>query len=279
MLVNVERARRLMEEGGLDGLVATTAANVYYLTGLWSRSLFMFPLEAQVYAVAAGPELSRRAVVVTKGDVDTAMECFPGVEIINYGPFHRYAASGVHLTPEEARLRELAVDREPKGDALEGLVAALEETGLTEGVIGLDERGINPSYAAELKKRHPRLETKPASSLFTSIRMVKTPEEIRRLRGAVEVTEKAMLRAVGVAREGVTEAELAREFDRAVIDQGAEPLFTGLRIVRLTAFGQVRAGETPLRRETRVIQLTDRMDFLCNRGFRRPVRTKSQAIR
>jgi len=252
MLVNVERAQRLMEEEGLDGLVATTAPNVYYLSGLWSRSLFMWPGEAQVYAVAAGDRLSQRAVVASTGDMDTALECFPGVEIINYGPFNRYVAEGVQLTPEETRLKELAIDRHPRGDALEGLVAALEETGLTAGVIGLDERGINASYPGELTNRLPKLEIRPASSLLTRIRMVKTPEEIKRLREAVRVTEKAILRAVGIAREGVTEGDLAREFDRALIDQGAEPLFTGLRVGRQSAFGQVRAGETPLRRGDRI---------------------------
>ena len=252
MLVNVERARRLMDESGLDGLVATTASNVFYLSGLWSHSLIMFPQEAQIFALASRENLLQPVVVVTTGEVDTAMECFPGVRIINYGPFHRYVAEGVALTPQEARLKELAVDREPKSEPLEALMAGLEESGLTDKTIGLDEKGIAPAYPPELEKRFPRLVIKPAASLFTRIRMVKTEEEIKRLRGAVQVTEKAILEAVGMATEGVTEGEMAKGFEKALIDQGAEPLFTCLRIGRLTAFGQCRAGDTPLRKGDRI---------------------------
>lgn len=252
MLLNVDRASRVMDENGLDGLLATTASNVFYLSGLWSHSLIMSPLEAQIYALASRENLSQPVVVVTTGEVDTTVDCFPGVRIINYGPFNRYVAQGVELTPEEARLKELAVDREPKSDALEALMAAVEETGLTDKTIGLDEKGIDPAYPPELKKSFPELEIKPAATILTRIRMVKTAEEIRRLRSAVQVTEKAILGAVSIAKEGVTEAQITKEFQKALIDQGAEPLFTGVRIGRLTAFGLCPAGDTPLRKGDRI---------------------------
>jgi Xaa-Pro dipeptidase len=146
----------------------------------------------------------------------------------------------------------LAVDREPKSNALEALMSALEETGLTDHTIGLDEKGIDPAFPPELERRLPRLKIKPAASIFGQIRMVKTEEEIKRLRAAVKVTEQAMLKALSMAREGVTEAQMVKEFQKALIDQGGQPLLTSLRIGRLTAFGQCEPGDTPLRKGDRI---------------------------
>jgi Xaa-Pro dipeptidase len=252
VLLNAERASRLMDENGLDGLLATTSANVHYLSGLRSISLVLSPLEAQIYALVSREKLSEPVVVVTTGDIDTAMDCFPGVRIINYGTFYREVAQGVELTPEETRLKGLAVDRAPKTDPLGGLAAALEEAGLTHRSVGLDEKGIDPAYPPELNKRFPGLKIKPAASIFKQIRMVKTEEEIKRLRAAVQITEKAMLEAVSIAKEGVTEGEMAKEFGKALIDQGAHPLLTHLRIGRLSAFGLRRPGDTPLRKGDRI---------------------------
>ncbi len=252
MLMNVERAVRTMDENGLDGLVATTLANIYYVSGLWSVSLAMFPLESQVYAVVQRDDPSRPIVVLPTGDVDTALACFPGVRLINFGTFYREVAEGIELTPDEIRLKELSVDRRPRADALDGLVAALEEAGLAGKTIGLDEKGITPGYPPELTKRFPRLKIQPAASIFRYIKMVKTEEEIHRLRSAAHVTESAILEAVGAAKEGVREAELGRVFQRALVDQGAELIFMALRIGRLTAFGQVPPGETRLKKGDRI---------------------------
>jgi Xaa-Pro aminopeptidase len=191
-------------------------------------------------------------VVVFTGDTDTAMECGAGARIINYGTFTRYVAEGVELTPIEIRLKELAIDRQPRDDALEALAAALEEAQLTDKVIGLDETLFKPAYSSELTRRYPQLTLRPAASVFKQIRMVKTAEEISRLRAAVQVTEKAILEVVGMAREGITGAEMAREFEKTLIDQGARPLFTGLGFGRLSAIGQCPPGDVPLRMGERI---------------------------
>jgi hypothetical protein len=44
--------------------------------------------------------------------------------------------------------------------------------------------------------------------------MVKTPEELRRLRTAAEITERAMNAAFALIKPGVTEAEIVREIPR-----------------------------------------------------------------
>jgi Xaa-Pro aminopeptidase len=252
MLLNVERASRLMDENGLDGLLASAPANVYYLSGLWNTGMALSPLEPSSYVLVSRDSLSQPVVVVFTGDMDTAVECGPEARIINYGTFAKYVAEGVELTPLEARLKELAIDKAPRADALEALAAAVEEAQLTDGVIGLDETVFKSAYSSELTRRYPKLKLKPAASVFKQIRMVKTQEEIRRLRAAVQVTEKAILEVVGMAREGITGAEMTQEFEKTLIDQGARPLFTGLGVGRSSAIGQCPPGDVPLRRGERI---------------------------
>jgi Xaa-Pro dipeptidase len=252
MLVNAERAKRLMDENGLDALLATTLSNVYYLSGLWSFTLRAFQ-NAQTYVLVARDKLSEPVLIIDTGEVGQAItDSMAGALIINHSTYYRDVARGVDLTHEEARLKELAVDREPCGNALEALIVALHTTDLTGKTIGFDENGINPGYPPELMKRLPGLKMKPAAAVLGQIRMVKTAEEIERLRAAVKVTETAMLKALGVAREGVAECELAKEFEKSLIDQGAELLHTSLRTGRLSAFGISQPGVGPLRSGDRI---------------------------
>ncbi len=248
MLLNVDRASRLIDEEGLDALLATTLENVYYLSGLRSLVQVMFPMNSQVYALASREKLSQPIVIVPMGDADTTLDCFPGVTAITYGFFSRVLAEGVEISSKETRLKELAIDQKPQADALQALTVALEESGLADRTIGFDEKGFNPSYIPQLEKRLPKLKIKPAASLFKQIRMVKTAEEVRRLREAVRITERAMLQSVSTAKEGVTEIELAREFEKALIDQGAQLNFTCVHFGRNIAFVDTSPWDTPLKK-------------------------------
>jgi Xaa-Pro aminopeptidase len=170
------------------------------------------------------------------------------VTAINYGVFYRELAEGVMLSPSEARLRDMVINREPKASALEALVAALEESGLAGRTIGLDESSMNPGYVSQLEQRLPGLKLKPAASVFQEVRKVKTAEEVRRLREAVRVTEVAIGNAVSIAKDGVTEAVMANEFKKSLIDQGARLGFTCLRFGKLAAYAQRPPGSVALRK-------------------------------
>jgi Xaa-Pro aminopeptidase len=77
--------------------------------------------------------------------------------------------------------------------------------------------------------------------------MVKTPEEINRLRNAVQITEKAILNAISTLKEGDTEIEVAREFEKALLDQGARTNLTCLHFGRNIAFVETSPWVTPLK--------------------------------
>jgi len=70
------------------------------------------------------------------------------------------------------------------------------------------------------------------AALLDTIRMIKTPEEVRRLEAAALAIESSYERAIEAAAEGMSEAELASIFDQHTIEQGSTPHFTVL------AFGE-----------------------------------------
>jgi len=249
MLANTDRARQLMEKNGIDALLATTFPNVYYFSGL--RSLVQMTavgIGSQVYALVSKERMTQPIVVVPTVDADCATELSEGVSVVPYAQFYRYVGQGVELNAAETRLKRWVIDSQPKADAFEALLVALEEAGLTQGTLGVDEAGMNPAYLDKLPQKLPGLKVVPSAALFCSIRMVKTPEEIRRLRRANEVTQEAMLQAVGLAREGMTENEMAQEFQKAQLDRGARLNFTCLHFGRASAFCETAPTDNRLQR-------------------------------
>jgi Xaa-Pro dipeptidase len=247
MLVNVNRLKSKMDKEGLDGLVAATLPNVYYFAGFQSVSLTIFPYEGQCFAVITRDEPSKPLVVSSTGEIDQVLDGFPISGTVRFGSFFREGPyDGISLTEDESRLKAISVDDEAKIDPLEGLVTALEKTGLADKKVGLDELGLRDGYFDALGQKLPKAKFVRASGLFRWVRKVKTSEEIRRLRETAKIAERAMLAATAIAREGTTEYELVREFERSVVSQGARPMFTLLRIGRNGVAGQRIQDRTPL---------------------------------
>jgi len=247
MLMNGPRAAALMDASGLDGLIGTRLENVFYLSGVWNVSQTLFPHDTQCYAVTARGRLDRPVVVISTGDWDqTLTASATPVDTVHYGTFFRENPGQSKLTTAESRLQAQTIERAPRTDALDGLVGALQELGLAEGRVGLDETVFKAGYREELKRRLPRLEVIGAAGLLREIRMIKTPEEVRRLRRSAGVTERAIASAAGMARPGVTEREMAAEFRRSVVSQGGLPTFTLLRFGRNAPLGQVPSDDTRL---------------------------------
>ncbi len=249
MLLNVERARAGMEHEGLDGLVASTLENIFYLSGMWQLGVELFPYDDQCYVVANHERPDGGVVVSSMGDADLTLQAYPSIGgVITYGSFFRELPPGVELLEDERRLKEITLDRAPKADAMEALAAAIEACGLTRGALGVDERGANRALLDELSRQFSQLQIKPASQIFRQIRMVKTSEEHERLVGALRATEYALRAAVDAAREGVTERDLFTVFERAIVEAGARPGFALIRFGRNMALGQVPSGDTALRK-------------------------------
>jgi Xaa-Pro dipeptidase len=248
MLANIPRAAALMDEAGLDGLVATRLENVFYLSGVWNTSQVLFPFTQQCYVVLAREHLDKPVLVISTGDWDQALPTFPNMpRMIHFGTFYReLPRDGESLVEREQYLKEQTIDRAPAKDALEALIVALNELGLAGKRVGIDESTFNPVYFPDLERREPALQIQHAASLLSRIRWVKTPAEVERLRRAAAVTEQALRASTAIARPGVTEREMLHEFNRSIVSAGGEPAFAMVRFGRNAAVGQMPAEATPL---------------------------------
>ncbi len=249
MLVNVERLQAKMTERGLDALVATTLENVHYFAGFWSVALNMFPHTGQCYAVVTRDKPTEPLVVSSTVELDQVLDGVPGIhDTVRFGTFYRELPEGVQLTPDEQRLKAISVDAPGEAGPLDALVVALKRLGLADKKVGIDETGFMRGFMEQLCEKLPRTEFVPAAELIRWVHRVKTPEEVRRIRASAHVTENAIRAATSIVYEGITEYEMAREFDRSIVSQGGAPKFTMIRFGRNAVAGQVTPGRTQLKR-------------------------------
>lgn len=248
MLAHIERLKRKMIEDDLDGMVAATTENVHYLTGISSVSLHLHPYFGQCYAVITRDAPERVVFVSSTGEVDQVLDSTAQIaEAVNFGLFYREHYGDAGLPAHEQRLQRLTNNpAQPNGVA--ALATALKKAGLAGKRVGLDENGLRIGVEAGLKQELASTHFVPASLAFAWVRRVKTAEEVRRIERAARITEHAIQAAVSIAQTGVTERELALEFNRSIVSQGGRPEFTMIRFGRNSVGGQVKPDRTPLAR-------------------------------
>src|SRR3569833_3651631 len=249
-LMNVDRARRVMEREGFDAGIASTLENLYYFSGVWDLGMELFPHDTQSYVVSPREKPDAGVVVVSMGEADLALQAYPTIQgVVTYGTFFREmppAGATVGLEADETRVKAMTLDKAPKASPVDALVAAIEEAGVASGTLGVDERGANLALLDELRQRLPNAQFKPASTIFREIRAVKTPAEHERLIAILRATEHAVRTTLGEACEGVTERELNHVFELAMSEAGARTGFTLLRFGKGMALGQVPSNDTKL---------------------------------
>lgn len=264
MLLNVERARALMARERLDGLIAATLENNLYCSGIWHRGQ-EYLREYRGFTVVGRDQPDAGVVVVSTGSAELALQANPQIErVITFGAFYREIANASDLPAEQERIKKISIDTQPRENAVSALVEALRTLGLDRGRIGIDERGIHGALLEELATALPHASLVRATELFREIRMVKTPEELRRLVATLRVTEDAIRAVWSEVRRGVSERELAQVFEAAVVAGGGRPGFTLIRFGVGAALSGVPSGDTRLREGDHVL-----MDVGCTlRGYR-----------
>jgi Xaa-Pro aminopeptidase len=244
-LLNLPRAREVFGTAGVDAMMATTHANVRYLSGFVGFGQRLMP-STQVYALAHLEKLPESTVILPAGELDMWAQ-FPPVEarLAPYGRFFvEVQSDGAALSDEISRYRSL-VDVDAQSSSLSAITSHLDMLG-PKAKIGLDERGIAATARDALRSRYgARLID--AAAMFDQVRMVKTPEEVRRLTRATQVIEAAFQRAIAEAREGMSEIEMALVFDSETIRLGCEPVFTVLAFGERSALPNAMPGDRALR--------------------------------
>lgn len=248
MLVNIERLHSMMDQDGLDGIVATTLPNVQYFADFQSIALAGHPFEAQCYVAFTQNAAQDPIVVTSTVEMDQLLDG-NARKVARVGTFYREGPiDDISLSKEEQWLKVNSMDTPGFNTPIDGLVAVLKDLDLVGKKIGIDEMGLLGGYLEKLRDQLPQTNFVPASSRLRWVRKVKTEDEVKRLRKSARITEQAICSAAAIAREGVTEYEMAREFERSIVSQGGRPKFTLIRFGRNAVAGQRIPGKTQLKK-------------------------------
>jgi Xaa-Pro dipeptidase len=203
-----ERLTAALEAGGLDALVASSPANVAYVTGFRSLARAVQPA-LETYAVVAP---GGTALVVPTMDAPAALDAGAVADhILCHGRFHHEGG--------DAALRALVA--EPAASAEDALAAALARLGARSGRIGLDDAALPAARLAALDRRLTGYTLASGSEAFATARLVKSPYEIDRLQKALHLTEESLDAVLEMLRPGVTEREVATALEHEAARRGA----------------------------------------------------------
>ncbi|HSU67732.1 MAG TPA: Xaa-Pro peptidase family protein [Tepidisphaeraceae bacterium] len=193
--VRLERNRRAIREAGFGGLVCALPSNVLLLTGY-------FPVVATSIALATS---ERTLLLVPEDEEDLA----------------RASCADEVQTFQAASLKWIKPLPDVIGPSLGRLLSHIN---VSSGAIGYEETDwVQPaSYAAMhlfggamrdlLSRLAPGASFKPAKACLESLRLIKTPAELDRIRAACGVAGRAFAEGIGHVRPGRTETQIAAAF-------------------------------------------------------------------
>jgi len=246
---NLRRLAQKMDDAQLAGVVASTAENIRYFTGIDSVPLEMFPHTGQSFVVLARHRLDEPVFVSSKCEVDQALHAEVELsDVVGYGTFYRELPDGVRLTADERALARFAVAAPDVATAADGLRAAVRSLGLLGERVAVDEDALAAPVADAVASWAPAGALLPAAALLRDVRKVKTPAEIDRLVAAARLAEDGIRAAAAIACPGTTEVDLVREFEHTVVAGGGRPKFTLIKIGRAAVAGQTAPTLTKLER-------------------------------
>jgi Xaa-Pro aminopeptidase len=191
---------RLMDEAGLDVLIATSKHNVQYLLG-GHRSFFFDNMDA----IGIGRYLP--AFVYPKGAPDRAAYFGHGMETYQTQIKPFWVAEVNTKSGGSVDVMQKAADY------VRGLVTRGDR-------IGVELAFIPANSEATLRKTLPDADIKDALFVLERLRVRKTPEELEKLRFASELVIDSMLAVIGSHGAGATKAELTEALRREETSRG-----------------------------------------------------------
>jgi Xaa-Pro dipeptidase len=213
----IERARRLMSEHRLDGVLVTSEANMEYLSGFTSQFPWSSPTRPWYFVL---PRI---------GD---AVAIIPAI-----GPPNWHATSWctniltwVSPNPENEGL-----------DLLAGEIGRLERHFGRFGVeLGAESRlGMPVADLLRIRDAIRPMEMADAMPLLRTLRMIKSDAEVIRIRSVCRMVSDAFDRLPAIVHIGDTEKDICRAFGAEVLRRGADK-------VPYTSIGVGRGGYTSI---------------------------------
>lgn len=250
-----ERLTQTLERHGLEALIATTAANVAYVTGFSS-------LAKEVYRTASFAVFTRGGTALCVPAIDLAPIVVDAVAVDQVVAFGGFVSSYAEA-PDTAAQRIRALAEARAATPADALAAALEAVGVSAGTVALDEGHITPQAWQRVVARLSGYTVVPAFDHFLAARRIKGPWELECLQRALAIVEEAANAVVQMLRPGVTEQEAVRFFQQATLQRGGTPYGAIVAFVERAAIPAPSPSDRALRSRDLV-----RLDFGCvHRGY------------
>lgn len=182
----ITRARKLMQSYGLDAMILTKPANMFYLMG-----------DGRLCAYAMVTQEGKVALGVPQTDLNDV----------------RSLAVFDHL-----------VGFEDEVGMIHSIAHYFKEFGINEGTVGLEYAFLPQPRMGMLIHPHAKPEAvvaKDCTPLMSELRLVKGADEIECLKRAAKVAKIGMDAALRAIRPGMTESEVAAEAESAMRKAGA----------------------------------------------------------
>ena len=230
MLLNKQRALGFMLQHQLDAIVATSPLNVTYLSDYycWIDSQLKDYMRTPggsghlIPSYAVLPRNESPALVLhsifalNAADIGVKDLYLFGDPIID-NTFEPKAMSESHR-----RIFEHLRSSQRQASPVDALFSILKDRGLTRSRIGLEMEALPPGMKEHILQAFPHAEFRDCSDLLRLIRMVKSTEEIMRLKRSAEIAEAAAAEALAIAGPGVHTSEIAQHYRVSVAKQGAD---------------------------------------------------------
>ena len=208
-LMDLNRARQLMEKSEIDAIILNSPQHIFYATGGYQNFDYKVKADNELYLLISRDESNSSYLIAPHSDRCLLIDTPIWVEERKwYGDFY---------------IKGYPDNQENKVKSpIEGLAQALGELGLTKSRIGIEENLLPLSHYKKMKTKLPDAELISASKLLRELKMIKTNEEIRRLRRSAQIVEKAIESAIENAEVGLTEIELGKIMRQTMIQEGGK---------------------------------------------------------
>jgi len=220
------RIQSVLNERKLDALVASSPENVSYLCDI--PQVPGVVSESEVHGIAFS-EGSDAVLVIPAVALDQWAQSNSSVADVRiYGEFYYYKTHPLKydtLSRTERKIVDVYFAQPRAREIVEVVVDTFRERGVIKGRVGFDDRIVPASRMRLLQKKLPKIKFVPASDIFKEIRMIKSPEEIERIRKAVKATERGIQAVLGASKPGVINRELQLIYRETVMQHGCIPFF------------------------------------------------------
>ncbi len=212
-LFDYSRATRLMDERGIDFVLASSRPNVGYLADYWHNVW-------DDYYLLWDPRVSHKTLAgIPKEPTQGAFLVATAAELVAVERSNSWIEDRRFWGPGFYIQSWTEPDPDP-GDPMDLAAQAILEKGLGAGCIAVEMRYLGVSYFEQLRARLPAARFVNAEPWLWAMRKVKSAEEIHRMREACVRTVLTWQNVMSRLHVGMSEIDLQAEFKTEFPRQG-----------------------------------------------------------